>query len=173
MSTEDFLAKVYRADMLRPDSETFDFYRYHYIEEKDITTYTPPIEYKVSGIPGEMDVAYVFNRDGLYRAGYSWGFPAADEQKVEKAQTVVKTVVEELNSNPKLTPEPFDLAELLEQLEDSTPAVTKHRWIYTDNPDLRIELMCSNIIRDSRNIGITVDRWLNGVDPFFGTPEGE
>lgn len=74
MSKEDFLSKVEGADVLDPDSETFDEYRYFYSSETGITTFTPLITYEIGGISGEAEAAFAFGGEGLFRAGYVWNF---------------------------------------------------------------------------------------------------
>ncbi|MDO4296639.1 MAG: hypothetical protein Q4D90_10850 [bacterium] len=47
MTTEEFLAKVYRPDIFDESSDTFEPYRYSYNEESKISTFTPFLAYQI------------------------------------------------------------------------------------------------------------------------------
>ena len=89
VSKEDFLSRIYGADTLDPNSNSFDEYRYFYSKETNITTFTPPISYAVDNIPGKAEVAFAFNERGLFKTGYVWTFKSNEINKAEKVVTIL------------------------------------------------------------------------------------
>lgn len=146
MGTEEFLASIYGAEMLRPDSETFEAHRYFHSDEQNTTTFTPPITYRIEGIPGEADIGYAFNENGLYQSGYSWIC-----EDSEKARTCAEVLAADLNSNPNIVEIPFEIPEAA-GLEGGN---VSYEWSLANAPDQHIALLVPNM-GDSWIVTITV-----------------
>ncbi len=135
MSKEDFLSKVEGADILDPESETFDEYRYSYSGKTGITTFTPLITYEIGGISGEAEVAFAFGGEGLFRAGYVWDFNEGEEDKVKQA---VAVLAEDLNANENIQENPFEIPDLSDK--DAAALPYQYEWQLRDFPQGHIEL---------------------------------
>lgn len=143
MSKEDFLSKVEGADVLDPDSETFDEYRYFYSSETGITTITPLITYEIGGISGEAEAAFAFGGEGLFRAGYVWDFNEGEEDKVKQA---VAVLAEDLNANENIQENPFEIPDLSDK--DAAAFPYRYEWQLRDFPQGHIELGILKIKED-------------------------
>ena len=143
MSKEDFLSKVEGADVLDPDSETFDEYRYFYSSETGITTFTPLITYEIGGISGEAEAAFAFGGEGLFRAGYVWNFNEGEEDKVKQA---VAVLAEDFNANENIQENPFEIPDLSDK--DTAAFPYRYEWQLRDFPQGHIELGILKIKED-------------------------
>ena len=143
MSKEDFLSKVEGADVLDPDSETFDEYCYFYSSETGITTFTPLITYEIGGISGEAEAAFAFGGEGLFRAGYVWDFNEGEEDKVKQA---VAVLAEDLNANENIQENPFEIPDLSDK--DAAAFPYRYEWQLRDFPQGHIELGIFKIKED-------------------------
>lgn len=143
MSKEDFLSKVEGADVLDPDSETFDEYCYFYSSETGITTFTPLITYEIGGISGEAEAAFAFGGEGLYRSGYVWNFNEGEEDKVKQA---VAVLAEDLNANENIQENPFEIPDLSDK--DAAAFPYRYEWQLRDFPQGHIELGIFKIKED-------------------------
>lgn len=72
MTTDEFLSKVYRADIFDSD----------------------------------RDIAFVSDESGLFRADYGWVF---ENTEVENIETTLQLLIDDLNSNPNIAANEFDL----------------------------------------------------------------
>ncbi len=143
MSKEDFLSKVEGADVLDPDSETFDEYCYFYSSETGITTFTPLITYEIGGISGEAEAAFAFGGEGLFRAGYVWNFNEGEEDKVKQA---VAVLAEDFNANENIQENPFEIPDLSDK--DTAAFPYRYEWQLRDFPQGHIELGILKIKED-------------------------
>ena len=143
MSKEGFLSKVEGADVLDPDSETFDEYRYFYSSEGAITTFTPLITYEIGGISGEAEAAFAFGGEGLFRAGYVWNFNEGEEDKVKQA---VAVLAEDFNANENIQENPFEIPDLSDK--DTAAFPYRYEWQLRDFPQGHIELGILKIKED-------------------------
>lgn len=150
VSKEDFLSRVYGADTLDPNSDSFDEYRYFYSEETNITTFTPPISYAVDNIPGEAEVAFAFNERGLFKSGYVWTFKSDEINKVEKAVTIL---VEDFNVNENITKNQFEMPDLSNK--DTVAFPYGYQWFPVSGTQEYIDLSISKL-RESIIVQITV-----------------
>lgn len=140
MGKEDFLSKVYRADILDPDSGTFDEYRYSHSRETNTTTFTPLISYTVDGIPGEAEAAFAFNEEGLFKSGYAWVFKEGEEDKAKKA---VEILADNFNTNENLTENQLEIPDLTK--EDMVAFPYRYQWLLTDSSQGYVELVVSEL----------------------------
>ena len=143
ISKEGFLSKVEGADVLDPDSETFDEYRYFYPSETGITTFTPLITYEIGGISGEAEAAFAFGGEGLFRAGYVWNFNEGEEDKVKQA---VAVLAEDFNANENIQENPFEIPDLSDK--DTAAFPYRYEWQLRDFPQGHIELGILKIKED-------------------------
>lgn len=141
MSIDEFLSKTYGAETMIPNNEQFEAFRYHHIEENDITTLTPPINYSLDNIPIEADVAYVFkNKEGLYKAGYSWIF---NENELAEAKESLTTLKDNLNLKDFILAEDFELPDL-SQWNEATPPY-QYKWLSLNEKDKYIEISINKV----------------------------
>ena len=144
MGIDDFLSKVYGADTLKPDSQSFDKYRYSYQEEISITTLRPPLLFSIDNIPGSAQVTYAFDENGLYASVYSWIYNNDSEvQKLESVKKAVEVLMDDLNSNPHIIANYFDIPDLSKSSEGDFPY--KFKWLLTKQSHRYIELSISKL----------------------------
>lgn len=135
MSRDDFLSKVYRADVLDPGSETFNEYRYSHSKETNITTYTPMIACVVDGIPGEGEAAFAFNEEGLFRTGYVWIYKEDETNNAEKA---LACLMDNLNTSEYTLENQFEIPDLSNAETADFPY--EYQWLPADSSQGYIEL---------------------------------
>ena len=140
MGTDDFLSKIYGAETMNPESEVFEEYRYSYSEEANITTFTPPVSYRIDHIPCESDVAFAFSKDGLYKVGYSWIF---GDNKADAVKETLKILADDFNSNPNIVASQFEVPDL--STENNANFPYEYRWLLVDNSDRYIVLSVFNL----------------------------
>lgn len=134
MTTDEFLSKVYRADIFDSDSKNFEQYRYSYSEETHISTYSPFITYKINSFPKEADIAFVFDESGLFRADYGWVF---EDTEVENIETTLRLLIDDLNSNPNVAANEFDLSDFSNKNTLTFPY--QYQWNFVNEPDKYIK----------------------------------
>lgn len=135
MSEDDFLSKVYGADRMDPDSENFDEYRYSNSEETNITTFTPPVSYRIDPVPTEVEAAYAFNESGLFKAGYVWTFK---ENETDKAEQTIAALIKDVSSNENIMDGQFEAPALSDMDTDDFPYTCK--WTIADLPQGYVEM---------------------------------
>lgn len=111
MEADEFMENTYGADVLDPNSKTFDSQRYFYSEEQNITTLSPPVCYSIDKIPITAKVIYAFHEDGLFKSGYSWKF---EEDNIEDLNETLSILINDLNSNSNLIEQNIDIPNLSE-----------------------------------------------------------
>lgn len=140
MKEADFLSVVYGAETMDPESESFEYYRYYHSDEQNITTFTPPVSYRIDGIPCEADVMLVFDEKGLSAAAYSWVF---EETEGEEAEKTFALLAENINSDPNIRPEQFELPDL--SVGNTTDFPCRYSWEPMDGSDIDINLSALRI----------------------------
>lgn len=146
MGTEEFLKRVYGAETMIPGEESFDEQRYFYSEEQNVSTYNPPVVYRVKGMEADAEVIYAFDESGLYMAGYSWTFDKEDQEKAEKC---IELLADELNSDPHIVPTAVEQPDL-SQLER---ALQYSKWSVADAKEQSVEL---SVLSHLNTISVTL-----------------
>lgn len=139
-SIDEFLSKTHGAETMTPDNEKFEELRYHHIDESDITTLIPPVAYSFAKIPIEADVAYAFNKEGLYKVGYSWIFNGNQSTEAKKSLEILKN---DLNSNENIIAKDFELPDL-SKLGDTTLPY-QYKWSLSNETDKYIEMSINKL----------------------------
>ena len=135
MGVDEFMENTYGADVLDPNSKTFDSKRYFYSKEQNVTTLSPPVYYNIDKIPAKAEVIYTFNEDGLFKSGYSWKF---EEDKMEDLNETVSILINDLNSNSNLIKQTIDIPNVLENEVFNSPYTIT--WVLADSPESSITL---------------------------------
>lgn len=135
MGVDEFMENTYGADVLDPNSKTFDSQRYFYLKEQNVTTLSPPVYYNIDKIPAKAEVIYAFNEDGLFKSGYSWKF---EEDKIEDLNETVSILINDLNSNSNLIKQTIDIPNVLENEVFNSPYTIT--WVLADSPESSITL---------------------------------
>lgn len=135
MGVDEFMENTYGADVLDPNSKTFDSQRYFYSKEQNVTTLSSPVYYNIDKIPAKAEVIYAFNEDGLFKSGYSWKF---EEDKIEDLNETVSILINDLNSNSNLIKQTIDIPNVLENEVFNSPYTIT--WVLADSPESSITL---------------------------------
>lgn len=135
MEIDEFMENTYGADVLDPNSKTFDSQRYFYSKEQNVATLSPPVYYNIDKIPAKAEVIYAFNEDGLFKSGYSWKF---EEDKIEDLNETVSILINDLNSNSNLIKQTIDIPNVSENEAFNSPYIIT--WVLADSPESSITL---------------------------------
>lgn len=155
MTTDDFLSKVYGADTMDPDSENFDNYRYSHSEEANITTFSPPISYAIDGISDKADVGYAFDANGLYQSAYSWIFKSSE---TEKAAKTVEVLAADLNANPNIAANRFEMPDLSKDARDNPSFLYEYKWSLVNGAEQSIKLLVSGKIPNAIIVTLAIGK---------------
>lgn len=140
MGVDEFMENTYGADVLDPNSKTFDSQRYFYSKEQNVTTLSPPVYYNIDKIPAKAEVIYAFNEDGLFKSGYSWKF---EEDKIEDLNETVSILINDLNSNSNLIKQTIDIPNVSENEPFNSSYIIT--WVLADSPESSIILLLNKI----------------------------
>ena len=137
MEVDVFVEDIYGGDMLNPEHENFDQYRYSHSEEQGITTLEPSILYQIDGISQKASVGYAFNEEGLYSSAYHWTFKEGESVRAD-VNKAVRTLADDFNSNPYLTGEIVEIPDFrnIETME----LPYRLTWRMADSSEPYIEL---------------------------------
>lgn len=150
MTTDEFLSKVYRADIFDSGSKNFEEYRYSYSEETQISTFHPFITYKITSFPKEAEIMFVFDESGLFRSDYGWIFQDTEAENIEKT---LQLLMDDLNSNPNIVPNEVELPDFSDPNTLALPY--QYQWDLANEPDKYIRVDIGGI-RNSIPISVSV-----------------